>query len=293
MKKKTIENTNTPHKEQWNNVILYKHNLFNTLEALDRQKITEYAVSQVINHKVPLLTFGKQGEIYKVMVPSKKWEKFLLVAKKKKDNDDEKYDMRKEFRLQYEAFSSIKYDYVKIPELFWYQEMPNGEQFMVMEFAPWQTLYALLLNKVTQKNKPQWPAAENDREADTNIVRIFWVEKAKYMLNKIETTPYIYKDIPWMKVFSKEQAVHYKKQLKVFIDEMHKKGIYHRDLWGSLRNVLFSEDEIVYIIDFGKAIKKHPDQTDKDVYREVKKDRILEYVDDEEIFQLIDAYTQE
>lgn len=33
-----------------------------------------------------------------------------------------------------------------------------------------------------------------------------------------------------MKVFSKEQAVHYKKQLKVFIDEMHKKGIYHRDL---------------------------------------------------------------
>lgn len=49
----------------------------------------------------------------------------------------------------------------------------------------------------------------------------------------------------------------------------------------------------MYIIDFGKAIKKHPDQTDKDVYREVKKDRILEYVDDEEIFQLIDAYTQE
>lgn len=292
MKKKIIENTKMHHEEQWNNGISYTHNLFTTLETLDRQKITEYVVNQVMKHKVPLLTFGKQGEIYKVMIPSKEWEKFFLVAKKKKDSEDEKYDMRKEFRLQHEVFSSIKHDYVKIPELFWYQEMPNGEQFMVMEFAPWQTLYTLLLNKVTQKNKPQWPAAEDDREADTNIVRIFWVEKAKHMLNKIETTPYIYKDIPWMRVFSKEQALHYKKQLKTFIDEMHKKGIYYRDLWGSLRNILFSEDGIVYILDFGKAIKKHPDQKDKDVYREVKKNRVLEYVDDEEIFQLIDAYTQ-
>jgi hypothetical protein len=51
-----------------------------------------------------------------------------------------------------------------------------------MEFVPGQTLYTLLLNKVTRKNKPERPMAQNDREADTNIVRIFGVEKARNML---------------------------------------------------------------------------------------------------------------
>ena len=90
----------------------------------------------------------------------------------------------------------MKHPHVKIPELFGYQENPNGEQFIVMEFVPGQTLYTLLLNKVIEKNKPERPLAKDDREADTNIVKIFGMESAKHMLGKIETTPYIYSNIP-------------------------------------------------------------------------------------------------
>jgi len=90
------------------------------------------------------------------------------------------------------VYESVDHPKVKVPELFGYQELPNGEQFMVMEFVPGQTLYALLLNKVTAKNKPERKPAEDDREADTNIVKIFGVDKAKHMLPKITANPYIY-----------------------------------------------------------------------------------------------------
>jgi hypothetical protein len=104
------------------------------------------------------------------------------VAKKKKDTFDDSYDLRSEFRLHRAVYESIDHPRVKVPELFGYQELPNGEQYIVMEFVPGQTIYTLLLNKVTGKNRPERSMAQNDREADTNIVRIFGVEKAKNML---------------------------------------------------------------------------------------------------------------
>lgn len=292
MKKKldyTIDSENTKKK-----FIPHMNDLFGILsENLDKNKVTNYVIKQVTKNKVPMLTFGKQGEIYKVALPYEWWEKYFLVAKKKKDTHDEKYDLRKEFRLQQFVYDAVKHDKVKIPELFGYQEMPNGEQFIVMEFVPGQTPYALLLNKVIKKNKPERAPAKDDREADTNIVKIFGVESAKNMLSKIETTPYIYSETKWMKLFTQEQAADIKKNIKEFLDEMHKKWIYHRDLWGSLRNIMLCPDGKIYIIDFWKSVKRHNIKDGKDIYREPTENGINEYVTDEEILDIIDAYTEE
>lgn len=46
-----------------------EHDIFDVLDTLDKQKVTEYVIKQVTKHKVSMLTFGKQGEIYKVPLP--------------------------------------------------------------------------------------------------------------------------------------------------------------------------------------------------------------------------------
>lgn len=286
------------HKEQ-KNITSYKKEsvitdeLFGALEGADKQKITNYAIKQVIKHKVPMLTFWKQGQIYKIALPYKWRQKYFLVAKKKKNMLDETYDLRDEFRIHQFVYRSVVHPQVHVPELFGYQELPNGEQFVVMEFVPGQTLYTLLLNNVTKKNKPEWQAAQDDKEADTNIVKIFGREKAKHMLSKIETTPYIYSQTKWMKLFTQEQAKNIKKNLTEFLLEMHKKWVYHRDLGGSLRNILLSPDGKIYIIDFWKATRKYNAEKENQIYREENADGTEEYFSDEEILDIIDAYTQE
>ena len=88
-----------------------------------------------------------------------------------------------------------------------------------------------MLNKVTEKHKElNLKKAENDREADINRVKIRGKDKALTMIQKIETTPYIYRDVKGMKLFDKEQGAQLKKNLKEFLDMMHQKGVYHRDV---------------------------------------------------------------
>ncbi len=292
MKKKDIEHQNIDFHKPDTTSPLQMNDLFGVFENLDKQKVTDYVIKQVINHKVSMLTFWKQGEIFKVALPYEWWKKYFLVAKKKKDVSDEKYDLRKEFHLQQFVYESVSHPHIKVPELFGYQELPDGEQFIVMEFIPGQTLYTLLLNKVTEKNKPERAPAKNDREADKNIVKIFGLETAKYMLSKIETTPYIYSKTKSMKLFTQEQAKNIKKHLTEFLDDMHKKWVYHRDLWGSLRNIMLCPDGKIYIIDFWKAVRKHAIKNEKEAYTEITEHGINEYVSDEWILDIIDTYTE-
>jgi serine/threonine protein kinase len=90
-----------------------------------------------------------------------------------------------------------------------------------------------------------------------------------------------------MKLFTKQQADTMKKDIREFLSQMHEKWIYHRDLWGSLRNIMICPDGKIYIIDFWKAIKKEGVTDEKEVYGHDQ------YYSDEEILDIIDAYTEE
>jgi serine/threonine protein kinase len=113
------------------------------------------------------------------------------------------------------------------------------------------------------------------------------------MLSKIESTPYIYSQMKWMKLFTQEQAKEIKKNITEFLSEMHKKWVYHRDLGGSLRNILLSSDGKITIIDFWKAIRIPGGENKKEIYKEKNTHGINEYFSDEEILNIIDAYTEE
>lgn len=120
------------------------------------------------------------------------------------------------------VYDQVKHPFVKVPELFGYQELPTGEQFMVMEYIPGQTIYALLVNKLVKKNKPERAPAKDDREADTNVVKLWGPQRAGDTLSMIERSPYLHSKIPGMKLFTRDEANKIKNHLKEFLDDMHK-----------------------------------------------------------------------
>ncbi|MDD5213493.1 MAG: lipopolysaccharide kinase InaA family protein [Candidatus Gracilibacteria bacterium] len=58
-------------------------------------------------------------------------------------------------------------------------------------------------------------------------------------------------------VFSEMEGIKIGKEINSFLQEMHKEGLYHRDLGGNPRNIMFTKTNTgeyeAYIIDFGKA----------------------------------------
>jgi serine/threonine protein kinase len=277
------------NKKNKKNTSSWGRELFDIFETTNKQKLTHYVVDQVIKNKVPMMTFGKQGEIYIVALPYEWWEKYFLVAKKKRNTSENEYfDLREEFRMHSLVYQKIDHPVVKVPELFGYQESMKWEQFVVMEFVPGQTLYTLLLNTIIKRHKPERDPAKNDREADKYILQIFGFEKAKLLLTKLEANPYLYQNTQFAHVFSKEESMRLQENIKDFLGQMHAMGIYHRDLWWSLRNIMFCPDGKIYIIDFWKAVLQ---KNQENVYQERTKDEIKEYVSDEEILNIIQTYT--
>lgn len=280
-KKDIINQTKKMNEQTWS--------LFDIISTFDKQKVMTYVVNLVNKHKVPLFAFGKQWEIYKVALPYEWWEKYYLIAKKKKDKNDPEYDLRDEFRLQSKVYEEVKHDYVKVPEPYWYQETLNGDQYMVMEFVPGNTLYSLIIKKIIEKNNPNYWNIDSDHAADSALVKTFWVEKAKSIIMWIEKNISLYENISRAKIFSKEESESLKKNIKEFLSLMHDKDLYHRDLWWNSRNIIFGENGLTYILDFGmsKIISKN-----KDPYIERTNKEIKAYVSDEEIINVIDSYTK-
>lgn len=56
-------------------------------------------------------------------------------------------------------------------------------------------------------------------------------------------------------LFEESESKEIRKQLRTFIQKFHENKLYHRDLGGNPRNIMFGEDGKVYIIDFGKGIE--------------------------------------
>ena len=57
MKKKDIEHQNIDFHKPDTTSPLQMNDLFGVFENLDKQKVTDYVIKQVINHKVSMLTF--------------------------------------------------------------------------------------------------------------------------------------------------------------------------------------------------------------------------------------------
>ncbi len=64
---------------------------------------------------------------------------------------------------------------------------------------------------------------------------------------------------PKINIFNKDQKNKILSQLKLFLSELHSDGLYHRDLWKNLRNIMFTQIDNnnydIHLIDFWRSIQ--------------------------------------
>jgi len=58
-----------------------------------------------------------------------------------------------------------------------------------------------------------------------------------------------------LSLFQESESKEIRKQLRVFLQTLHENQLYHRDLGGNPRNIMFGENGKIYVIDFGKGVE--------------------------------------
>ena len=232
---------------------------------------------------------GSEWIIFKIEIEDEKWEKKeYLVAKKRFD-----HNTHKEINLHKEVQSlmPIWNDLVRIPELkaeIWWL---NWENYIIMDFIKWKTIYQKTMEEILHK-KWLWEFNfVNDNEATTYFCKFLWIEKnTDDNLNKVDQEySRLSKDI---KIFDSKTWKEYATAIKKFIDTMHKNWIYHRDIHP--KNIIIWDDGKLYIIDFGKSIKVDPEKniSEKEIYTEQVWEMTWEYVNDESWVSMIKWLTK-
>jgi len=79
--------------------------------------------------------------------------------------------------------------------------------------------------------------------------------------------------------------------LRIFLQKLHENKLYHRDIGGNPRNIMFGENGKIYIIDFGKGTETlFSSSSSEEIYHnQIHNGR---YDNDMEILDLISNLTQ-
>lgn len=320
---------NPSHKPRWSLVskdtnsnkadsqgVFHKEILQNfVIEQQDIVSIWPAELVQILQWVTPAnkLTFGSEGEIYRVpvLLPDHK-TKYYLVAKKRYDND-----VKHEYKHHKDTLSILEksqYTQVWVPKLYGKFEAIDGSELLVMEYIRWKTLYAKVIEAYLATFL-QWHNYEkirinNDKDAEQILVNYFRTDKVKEIIDTVVYDPLYYtneknivkesenfghtvkKHKVWLSLFEADAGQKIVQALEWFFKILHQNGIYHRDIWANLRNIIIDKDNKPYIIDFGKSTKIDPIHgiPEKKIYHPDKNE--LPFEKDEAIIDIIKAYTK-
>ncbi len=250
-----------------------------------------------------------EWEIFKIKIAGTNWTtRDLLVAKKRFDNKpDNEYFIHE--KLQNLVQTN---DLVQIPKLRWIFES-KWYNYIVMDFVKWKTLYHkiaeailkkkadLLLINSKWKNKQEQDIANQESvklkkeiemaDSDAKIDSLFFKQ---YDRNR-EKSENAYQKRWWLdiKIFSNQEWQKYKQSVQSFLAKMHENWFYHRDLHE--KNIIFWDDDKIYIIDFWKAFFKDPKEpkpSRSEIYEEQAWEFIWKYCEDESILAIIQEMTK-
>ncbi|MFK7780626.1 MAG: hypothetical protein QM490_05860 [Candidatus Gracilibacteria bacterium] len=234
------------------------------------------------------LTNGQEGEIYKIEFEGANY----IVAKKRFDTSSlSEYEIHnKVFELSMNSGTGVK---IPTP-LLEFDDGKNGYVIMeyiegqTLYTMTWQEITnkfiipqikKILINNPSQRFsyfeegfiKDNKVIFESDTQAEELVMEL---AEILYELGAVSDNPNIserdpnrphikkypvlegiYKKyLPKINIFGEDDGIKIQNKLKFFLDEMHSEGIYHRDLGGNPRNIMFTKKGgkyEIHIIDFG------------------------------------------
>lgn len=262
-------------------------------QAYEKKNLTDSEEVQIIS-QLELLNlekdrFSKWSEwsIFKIKIKDANWKiKEFIAAKKRYDNDPDN-----ERHIHEETLKIIKKDElnIKSPELKAVTTLPSWEKFIIMEFIYGKTIYQALLEKILKKRNIEI----GDIESDIKAEQMFFKALNLNPINKEDckkASKIYFKEIEWIKLFSPEEWKQHKNNLYKFINSIHNKWIYHRDL-SNPRNIIIWEDWVLYVIDFWKSIKTKSKNL-SEIYEKQEWEFIWIHPKDEEVITDISRHTQ-
>ena len=231
------------------------------------------------------VTRGQEWEIYYIDLNGM----MVVVAKKRpgssKDNEESMHQLA--YDVSRESISGIKVPYL-IDSFNQKNDEDNIDGYLVMERVNGKTLYCMTLEKIAEqfllRDLPNFETIfsylinrdgnihfENDSHAEDQV-NLILLELCKQGI--INENPWMYYFDGWRKVYPAIEGI-YKKYLskielftdvqkyqirskiRLFIEDLQKISLHHRDLSGNPRNIMFQQTENLeytpYIIDWGKA----------------------------------------
>lgn len=237
--------------------------------------------------------FSKWTEwsVFKIEVKDKDGNtKEYLVAKKRYDNDPiNEWHIHNRIQ-QIIKKQKIDTSLVTIPELRAVLDVED-DNFIIMEFVKGKTLYQIEIEEIFKKRWfPVWNI-NSDIEAEWMFFRYLNLNPINQEDCK-KASNFYYKELESIKLFPPEQWEKYKKALDIFLKQIHKEWIYHRDI-SNPRNIMIGENGKIYIIDFWKSIDiKWQNISEKQIYEKQEWELTWYYPKDEEILLEIKKLTK-
>lgn len=236
-----------------------------------------------------------EGVVYKVPVKIDWWISYFLVTKKRYDHDvTHEYSNHKYLSTILATPHDFK-QYVDIPKLYGkFDDATQNESYIIMDYIQGKTFFATLVEKIS------WIVVKCDKQAEKILKDIFlqkkWYSASEFTDLVVFLKEYIQNNS--IKLFSFQEGMNIKNALKNFINYIHQKWFYHRDIWNNLRNIIIWDDKKIYIIDFGCSVivdknTKNLDPDDiKEIYHFAYKNGIEHlYAYDETFLNTIDMLT--
>lgn len=288
--KSTKERSKTTTEQLIKNMLTSHETEYSTLTKNETEQIIKSINKLDINKD----RYSKwtEGSIFKLKIKDKDGNvKEYIAAKKRYDNNpNNERNIHKKIE---EAINknAIKTD-IKIPKLKAVITVPNGDNFIIMEFIEGKTIYQLELEEIFKKWNVHLWEIKSDIDAETTFFKLLHLDPIS--IGDREKAQKIYsQERKEIKLFSPEQGKTYKLEIKKFLDIIHKEGIYHRDC-SNPRNVIIKENWELYIIDFWKSLQtnnKHT--TEKQIYERQEWEKMIGiYPKDEEILTQIHWLTK-
>ncbi len=264
-------------------------NILNNQEKYEHSKLTTKEIKQIIE-KLQIMDLDKdwyskwsEGLIFKIQIQNEDGTcKEYIAAKKRYDNNpDNERSIHK--KIEEIVKETMRDSIVKVPQLKAAITLGTNEKFIIMEFVHGKTLYQMELEEIFKKRNIPTGEIENDKEAESIFFKILNLNPLNPEDAKKAQKIY-YQEKAKITLFTLEQWKKYKEEIKRFFQEIHKQWVYHRD-GSNPRNIMFTPDGKVYIIDFWKSIWITDGKiNEKDIYEKQEGENTVGvYSRDEEI----------